>query len=162
MRRAPHIFCQCCCAHPQVICNGALDVRGSEYIGSMYIHSKALDDEYESRLILFSVIEPGHTGWSQEINRVGAATVLQGLLNGEYDSKTCTQLIREIELTNSELLQTAVSASNSEFIYPGHLKWPKQVDQLSNPPIGLIVRGQTCNSICWPWMECSQRRRSRN
>ena len=109
----------------------------------MYIHSKALDDEYESRLILFSVIEPGHAAWGQEINRVGATTVLQGLLSGGYDPKTCTQLVRRIELTNSELLQTAVDASNSEFIYPGHLKWPKQVDQLSNPPIGLIVRGQT-------------------
>lgn len=109
----------------------------------MYIHSKALVDEYESRLILFSAIEPGHTAWGQEINRLGAATVLQGLLNGEYDPKTCAQLIRKIELTNSEMLQTAVSASHSEFIYPGHSQWPKQVDQLSNPPIGLIVRGQT-------------------
>ena len=109
----------------------------------MYIHSKALIDEYESRLILFSAIEPGHTGWSQEINRVGAVTVLQGLLNGGYDSKSCAKLIRKIELTNSDMLQTAVSASDSEFIYPGHSKWPKQVDQLSNPPIGLIVRGQT-------------------
>ena len=109
----------------------------------MYIHSKALNDEYESRLILFSVIEPGHAAWGQEINRVGAITVLQGLLSGGYDPKTCTQLVRRIELTNSELLQTAVDASNSEFIYPGHSQWPKQVDQLSNPPIGLIVRGQT-------------------
>ena len=109
----------------------------------MYIQSKALVDEYESRLILFSAIEPGHTAWGQEINRVGAATVLQGLLNGEYDPKTCSQLIRKIELTNSEMLQTAVSASLSQFIYPGHSQWPKQVDQLSNPPIGLIVRGQT-------------------
>lgn len=49
----------------------------------MYIHSKALDDEYESRLILFSVIEPGHAAWGQEINRVGATTVLQGLLSGD-------------------------------------------------------------------------------
>jgi DNA processing protein len=39
------------------------------------------------------------------------------------------------------MLQSAVHASDSEFIYPGHSKWPQQLDQLPNPPIGLIVKG---------------------
>ena len=59
----------------------------------MYIQAKTLFDEYEARLILFSAIEPGHTGWSQEIQRVGAITVLHGLLGGEYDSKSCSNLL---------------------------------------------------------------------
>ena len=107
----------------------------------MYIQAKTLFDEYEARLILFSAIEPGHTGWSQEIQRVGAVTVLHGLLGGEYDSKSCSKLLRQIENTHSELLHTAVKESGSEFIHPGHSLWPQQIDQLSNPPIGLIVKG---------------------
>ena len=107
----------------------------------MSIHSKVLIDEYEARLTLFSVIEPGHTGWSQEIQRVGAIAVLQGLLGGQYDSQSCSNLLRKIDQTNFEMLQTAVAVSDSEFIYPGHSEWPKQVDQLANPPIGLIVKG---------------------
>jgi DNA processing protein len=107
----------------------------------MSIHSKVLVDEYEARLTLFSAIEPGHTGWSQEIQRVGAVMVLQGLLGGQYDSQSCAKLLRKIEQTNFEMLQTAVAVSDSEFIYPAHPQWPKQVDQLANPPIGLIVKG---------------------
>ena len=107
----------------------------------MSIHSKVLVDEYEARLTLFSAIEPGHTGWSQEIQRVGAVMVLQGLLGGQYDSQSCAKLLRKIEQTNFEMLQTAVAVSGSEFIYPAHPQWPKQVDQLANPPIGLIVKG---------------------
>lgn len=107
----------------------------------MYIENKVLVDEYEARLILFSAIEPGHTGWSQEIQRVGAVNVLQELLGGQYNSKSCSTLLRKIEQTNTEMLQTAIAVSDSEFIYPGHSEWPKQVDQLANPPIGLIVKG---------------------
>ena len=107
----------------------------------MSIQSKILIDEYEARLTLFSAIEPGHTGWSQEIQRVGAVMVLQGLLGGQYDSQSCAKLLRKIEQTNFEMLQTAVAVSDSEFIYPAHPQWPKQVDQLANPPIGLIVKG---------------------
>jgi len=108
----------------------------------MFFQSKDLLDEYESRLILFSAIEPGHTGWSQEIQRLGAATVLQGLLGGRYNTKSCSIVLKKLEQTNLEMLQIAVRASESEFIYPGHGQWPAQVDQLSNPPIGLIVKGQ--------------------
>ena len=107
----------------------------------MSIHSKVLIDEYEARLTLFSAIQPGHTGWSQEIQRVGAVMVLQGLLGGQYDSQSCSKLLRKIEQTNFEMLQTAVAVSDSEFIYPSHPQWPKQVDQLANPPIGLIIKG---------------------
>ena len=107
----------------------------------MSIQSKILIDEYEARLTLFSAIQPGHTGWSQEIQRVGAVMVLQGLLGGQYDSQSCAKLLRKIEQTNFEMLQTAVAVSDSEFIYPSHPQWPKQVDQLANPPIGLIVKG---------------------
>ena len=107
----------------------------------MSIHSKVLIDEYEARLTLFSAIEPGHTGWSQEIQRVGAVMVLQGLLGGQYNSQSCSKLLYKIEHTNFEMLQTAVAVSDSEFIYPGHAQWPQQVDQLVNPPIGLIVKG---------------------
>jgi DNA processing protein len=108
----------------------------------MYIQTKALIDEYESRLLLFSVIEPGHNGWSQEIKRLGATEVLNGILEGEYESKGCEKLRSKILHTNSDMLHSAVTASNSEFIYPGHSKWPKQLDQLMNPPIGLIVKGE--------------------
>ena len=107
----------------------------------MSIQSKILIDEYEARLTLFSAIQPGHTGWSQEIQRVGAVMVLQGLLGGQYDSQSCAKLLRKIEQTNFEMLQTAVAVSDSEFIYPSHPQWPKQVDQLANPPIGLIIKG---------------------
>ena len=107
----------------------------------MSIQSKILIDEYEARLTLFSAIQPGHTGWSQEIQRVGAVMVLQGLLGGQYDSQSCSKLLRKIEQTNFEMLQTAVAVSDSEFIYPSHPQWPKQVDQLANPPIGLIIKG---------------------
>ena len=107
----------------------------------MYIQTKALIDEYESRLLLFSVIEPGHNGWSQEIKRLGASEVLNGIIEGGYQSKNCEKLKSKILHTNSEMLHSAIVASDSEFIYPGHTKWPKQLDQLTNPPIGLVVKG---------------------
>ena len=107
----------------------------------MDIQAKTLFDEYEARLTLFAAIEPGHNGWSQEIQRVGAVMVLQGLLGGQYNSQSCSKLLGKIEQTNFEILQTAVKESGSEFIYPGHALWPQQIDQLSNPPIGLIVKG---------------------
>jgi DNA processing protein len=107
----------------------------------MYIQTKALIDEYESRLILFSIIEPGHLGWSKEIQRLGGTKVLEGIIEGEYRSRTCVNILKRVNQTNVDLLQSAVNASNSEFIYPGHTKWPAQLDQLPNPPIGLIVKG---------------------
>ena len=105
----------------------------------MNIQTQANTDEYEARLILFSAIEPGHKGWGQEIQRLGAIKVLEGLFSGQYDSKSCSALLEKIERTNNEMLTLALDASQSHFIYPGHRQWPKQVDQLSNPPIGLIV-----------------------
>ena len=107
----------------------------------MNIQTQANTDEYEARLILFSAIEPGHKGWGQEIQRLGAIKVLEGLFSGQYDSKSCSALLEKIERTNNEMLTLALDASQSHFIYPGHPQWPKQVDQLSNPPIGLIVKG---------------------
>jgi DNA processing protein len=107
----------------------------------MYIQTKALIDEYESRLILFSIIEPGHLGWSQEIQKLGAIRVLEGITQGEYNPRTCENILNRINHTNVDMLESAVHTSDSEFIYPGHSKWPQQLDQLSNPPIGLIVKG---------------------
>ena len=107
----------------------------------MNVQTQANTDEYEARLILFSAIEPGHKGWGQEIQRLGAIKVLEGLFSGQYDSKSCSALLEKIERTNNEMLTLALDASQSHFIYPGHPQWPKQVDQLSNPPIGLIVKG---------------------
>jgi DNA processing protein len=107
----------------------------------MYIQTKALIDEYESRLILFSIIEPGHLGWSKEIQKLGATRVLVGITEGEYSPRSCQSLLNRITHTNVDMLQSAVNTCDSEFIYPGHLKWPQQLDQLANPPIGLIVKG---------------------
>jgi DNA processing protein len=107
----------------------------------MYIQTKALIEEYESRLVLFSVIEPGHLGWSAEIQRLGASRVLEALIAGEYEAKSCKNILRKVDHTNVDMLQSAINATNSEFIYPGHSRWPAQIDQLSNPPIGLIVKG---------------------
>jgi DNA processing protein len=107
----------------------------------MNVQTQANTDEYEARLILFSAIEPGHKGWGQEIQRLGAIKVLEGLFSGQYDSKSCSALLEKIERTNNEMLTLALDASQSHFIYPGHPQWPKQVDQLSNPPIGLVVKG---------------------
>jgi DNA processing protein len=107
----------------------------------MNLQTQAHTDEFEARLILFSAIEPGHKGWSQEIQRVGAVKVLEGLFSGQYDSSSCSGLIEKIERTNKEILTLSLEASQSQFIYPEHPQWPKQVDQLSNPPIGLIVKG---------------------
>ena len=107
----------------------------------MYLQTKALIDEFESRLILFSVIEPGHLGWTAEIQRLGASRVLEALIAGEYGEKSCRNILRKITHTNVDMLQSAVNASDAEFIYPSHPKWPAQLDQLVNPPIGLIVKG---------------------
>jgi DNA processing protein len=107
----------------------------------MYIQTKTLVDEFESRLILFSVIEPGQAGWSAEIQTLGASRVLEGILAGDYNPKSCGKILEKISRTNVDMLESAINASNSEFIYPGHSKWPAQIDQLSNPPIGLVVKG---------------------
>ena len=92
----------------------------------MYIQTKALIDEYESRLVLFSCIEPGHIAWSQEIMRNGATAVLNGILDGDYEERAYEKLRKRILHTNSDMLISAINASESEFIYPGHSKWPHQ------------------------------------
>ena len=43
----------------------------------MNVQTQANTDEYEARLILFSAIKPGHKGWGQEIQRLGATLVVE-------------------------------------------------------------------------------------
>ena len=103
-----------------------------------------MNPEVAARLRLFSAIEGGSEFWSSEIERNGALLVLNGI-EGNFYQKTKSNIenirarLRENPL---EKLIEELGESNSVFIYPGDDLWPKQLNDLRNPPIGLILKGE--------------------
>ncbi|NBU56851.1 MAG: DNA-protecting protein DprA [Actinobacteria bacterium] len=95
----------------------------------------------EQRLALFSVVAVGNAFWSQQIQEFGIESVYQNLFFGVYNGEKFGKMITEVNAFDSEQALQNICNSGGVFLTPEEEKWPKQVSSLSNPPIGLVVKG---------------------
>ncbi|MBM3731217.1 MAG: DNA-protecting protein DprA [Actinobacteria bacterium] len=99
--------------------------------------------EADCRLVLFTCIEPADPFWSAQISDHGAQAVYHYITSkNHYSEKNSLPIIREkLNKTNLLKVRTEIENSNSVFITPRDLDWPIGVDDLPNPPIGLLLKG---------------------
>ena len=112
-------------------------------------------DEKTAKLILFSVLDPIDTFWQGEVIRIGAVNTYQKIIKGStYLNISEIQQIRDRVLrVNIDHLKSEIVAANAEFISSEDFDWPLSCQDLSAPPIGLVIKGdrklltQLSNSI---------------
>ena len=111
----------------------------------MYIQTPAFLTPFEARAILFSCIEPGHFFWSAEISAHGPLKVLESILSGSYAAEKTKAIIDSIRVAEVGQILYEIEKAGAQFLTPEHEHWPVGVNQLVNPPIGLVVKGDsTC------------------
>ena len=109
----------------------------------MYIQTPAFLTPFEARAILFSCIEPGHFFWSAEISAHGPLKVLESILSASYPSEKTKAIIASIRVADVGQILYEIEKAGAQFLTPEHDHWPIGVNQLVNPPIGLIVKGDS-------------------
>jgi DNA processing protein len=99
--------------------------------------------EFEARLKLFNVISPGDLFWAEEVAIRGAKDVYEAILEGAryLRHKDSNWLQNELSSLDLSGLQEELATSKCEFITPDDLDWPASLDDLSLPPIGLLIKG---------------------
>ena len=111
----------------------------------MYIQTPAFLTPFEARAILFSCIEPGHFFWSAEISAHGPLKVLESILSASYAAEKTRAIITSIRAADVGQILYEIEKAGAQFLTPEHEHWPIGVNQLVNPPIGLVVKGDsTC------------------
>ena len=111
----------------------------------MYIQTPAFLTPFEARAILFSCIEPGHFFWSAEIAAHGPLKVLESILSASYPAEKTRAIITSIRAADVGQILYEIEKAGAQFLTPEHEHWPIGVNQLVNPPIGLVVKGDsTC------------------
>ena len=100
-------------------------------------------DENEARVKLFVSICPADPFWSYEIASRGAAAVYEEILGGSKYLKHNDLSWLQNDLLSLEYykLIDEIEKVKAEFITPCDLDWPTGLDDLSAPPIGLLIRG---------------------
>jgi len=109
----------------------------------MYIQTPAFLTPFEARAILFSCIEPGHFFWSAEISAHGPLKVLESILSSSYPAEKTKAIIASIRVADVGQILYEIEKAGAQFLTPEHDHWPIGVNQLVNPPIGLIVKGES-------------------
>jgi DNA processing protein len=111
----------------------------------MYIQTPAFLTPIEARAILFSCIEPGHFFWSAEISVHGPLKVLESILSASYPAEKTKGIASSIRVAEVGQILYEIEKAGAKFLTPEHEHWPEGVNQLVNPPIGLVVKGDsTC------------------
>ncbi|ASY27859.1 DNA processing protein [Candidatus Planktophila limnetica] len=106
-----------------------------------------MNEEINSRIRLFDAIEGGSPFWSREIAEFGAFQVLNSLCDGIYDGEKFNRIITRLLSKGADELLHQVHTAQAIFITPEDALWPDPLNSLSNPPIGLVVKGDaTCLS----------------
>ena len=106
-----------------------------------------MNEEINSRIRLFDAIEGGSPFWSREIAEFGAFQVLNSLCDGIYDGEKFNRIITRLLSKSADELLHEVHSAQAIFITPDDALWPDSLNSLSNPPIGLVVKGDaTCLS----------------
>ena len=99
------------------------------------------DDVKIQRLALFSAIEAGNSYWARQVAEFGIAMVYEHLALGLYDATKFGAISQAINTFNADESLAAIAQSGGVFITPEDLGWPMRVNQLTIPPLGLIVKG---------------------
>jgi DNA processing protein len=97
--------------------------------------------DMDARLALFANIEGGHTFWSSQISEFGALAVYEKLFNAGYDRIKFEKLISNLKATKIDQIKDSLTNTGSIFLTPESPEWPDYLDDLSSPPIGLVVKG---------------------
>ncbi|CAN2192303.1 Smf Predicted Rossmann fold nucleotide-binding protein involved in DNA uptake [Candidatus Nanopelagicaceae bacterium] len=97
--------------------------------------------EMDARLALFANIEGGHTFWSGQISELGAFVVYEKLLKEGYDRIKFEKLITNLKATKIDQIKDSLTKTGSIFLTPDSPEWPDNLNDLSAPPIGLVVKG---------------------
>lgn len=100
-----------------------------------------MKNEINARAALFASIEGGSTFWSQEIRTHGATFVFEKILHSGYDPGKHEQALARVRRANPDQILTSITSHGACFLTPEHDYWPIGLDELSAPPIGLVVRG---------------------
>lgn len=103
-----------------------------------------MNDESIARLLLLNVIESGNKFWSQEVVKNGAHKVVTGITAGFYDySRNSVDKIKsKIKEIDIDSARERIRECGAYFLDPAHKLWPEQLNDLPNPPFGLIVKGE--------------------
>ena len=103
-----------------------------------------MNRESTSKLKLLISIESGSNFWAKEVGEKGAENVVEGIKSGRYDHSKNS--IENIKLRINEVDVTSAIAEiercGAVFIDSTHELWPTQLNDLKNPPFGLIVKGE--------------------
>ena len=103
-----------------------------------------ISDEVIARATLFAAIEGGSKFWSYEIDKVGPIAVLECLKSGIYAPEhhaagKIAQVVRKFSGTD---VLDRIHCFGASFITPEDSDWPIQLRDLTNQPIGLVLKGQ--------------------
>lgn len=101
-------------------------------------------DEKTAKLILFSSVDPVDIFWQGEVLRNGAVDTYQKIIKGSsYINISDFPQIRNRAINaNVEYLKSEIIAANAQFISSEDFDWPVSCQDLSAPPIGLIIKGE--------------------
>lgn len=97
--------------------------------------------ELIARASLFSQIEAGHGFWSKEIYEFGPLYVYEKLLSGGYGQSKNEKLISDLRSTSGEKVIETILANGASLLTPQDFDWPEQLNDLANPPVALVVKG---------------------
>ena len=100
-------------------------------------------DEKTAKLILFSAVDPVDTFWQGEVLKIGAVNTYQKIIKSSayLNISDFLQIRNRVLRANVEDLKSEIMAANAEFISSEDLDWPASCQDLSAPPIGLVIKG---------------------
>ena len=101
-------------------------------------------DEKTAKLILFSSVDPVDIFWQGEVLRNGAVDTYQKIIKGSSYLKISDfpQIRNRALNADVEYLKSEIIAANAQFISSEDFDWPVSCQDLSAPPIGLIIKGE--------------------
>lgn len=93
------------------------------------------------RLALFSAIEGGSPFWSEEISRKGVIRVYEELIGDFYQGKrnSAEKIASRLKSVDCEKLSEEILKAGGLFLSPENESWPRALNDLVAPPIGLIT-----------------------
>jgi len=102
-----------------------------------------MNAETSARLVLLNSIESGSQFWTQEVKNKGALHVVDQIKKGKAysDKKTIEKVKKKVESVDPIAASRHIAESGALFIDPHHELWPTQLNDLANPPFGIIIKG---------------------
>jgi DNA processing protein len=103
----------------------------------------ALSIDASARLALMACIEGGSPFWTNEIANYGAPLVLSNLRNTFYTGKknSADRITEYVQTLDFLQLEQELADAHAQLLTPESEAWPAQLEDLANPPFGLIYRG---------------------